>query len=62
MRQKKNNSVKRNEIAMFSFNLAFRGEKLLLTSAPGNEKCVTSKYLHNRILPRFPRKRKGDIF
>ena len=37
MRQKKNNSVNRNEIAMFSFNLAFWGEKLLLTSAPGNE-------------------------
>ena len=36
MRQK-NNSVNRNEIAMFSFNLAFWGEKLLLTSAPGNE-------------------------
>ena len=36
MRQK-NNSVNRNEIAMFSFNLVFWGEKLLLTSAPWNE-------------------------
>ena len=51
MRQK-NNSVNRN-----SFHLAFWGEKLL-----GTRNCVTSKYLHNRILPNFPRNRKGDIF
>ena len=42
MRQK-NNSVNRNAVAMFSFNLAFWGEKLLLTSAPGNEEVSDFK-------------------